>query len=64
MQSHTSLLYPSAFTIIVHSAKAFADRPVDELGEHIGHPRQGIDVVQLASFDQRSSDCPILRTDE
>ena len=36
---------------------------VDELGEHIDHPRQGIDVVQLASFDQRSSDCPILRTD-
>ena len=35
----------------------------DKLGERISHPRQRIDVVQLASFDERSSDCPILRTD-
>jgi hypothetical protein len=36
---------------------------IDELGECIGHPRERIDAVQFASFDERSRDCPILRTD-
>src|SRR5689334_6020837 len=37
--------------------------PIDELGKRIGHPRQRIDAMQFASFDERSRDRPILRTD-
>jgi hypothetical protein len=35
---------------------------VDELGEHIGHPGQRIDAIQLAGLNERRSDCPVLCT--
>ncbi len=33
---------------------------VDDPGEHVGQVAERLDVVQLASFDQRSDDGPVL----
>ena len=34
---------------------------IDELGQHVGHPRQRIDEIQLAGLNERGGDCPVLR---
>src|SRR6516162_1136087 len=35
---------------------------IDELSQHVGHPRQRIDEIQLAGLNERGGDCPVLRT--
>src|SRR5262249_7508813 len=44
-------------------AQRYLEPAVDELGQHVSHPRERIDCVQLAGFNEGGDGGPVLGTD-